>query len=107
MFANLHVAFTVLSLCYAQCLGYLFHTMFPFLSILQHYVEFNTCTVITLEKSLGVGSFGGSINHLVHCQSTLPVFLDMFGLSFMVRIVAPVFLGCWALIALTLVIHFQ
>ncbi len=99
MFANFHVAFTVLSLCYAQCLGYLFHTMFPFLSILQHYVEFNTCTVITLEKSLGVGSFGGSMNDRV--------LLDMFGLSFMVRIVAPVFLGCWALIALTLVIHFQ
>ncbi len=34
MFANLHVTFAMLSLCYAQCLGYLFHTMFPFLSIL-------------------------------------------------------------------------
>ncbi len=97
----------MLLLCYAQHLGYLFHTMFPSLSILQHYAEFNTCTIVTLQKLLGAGFFGGSVGHLVHCQTTILVFLDRVGLSSMVRIVALVFLGCWGLIVPALVIHFQ
>ncbi len=47
--------------------GYLFCTMFPFLGILQHDIKFDTRTIVTLEKLLGVGSLGGSINHLAHC----------------------------------------
>ncbi len=43
--------------------------MFPSLGILHHYVEFNTCTITTLEKLLGVGSFDGFINHLVCGQA--------------------------------------
>jgi hypothetical protein len=38
--------------------------MFPSLGILQHYTKFNTHTITMLEKLLGGGSFGGSINHL-------------------------------------------
>jgi hypothetical protein len=57
MLANLQVAFTMLSLCYTQCAGYLFHTMFPSPCILQQYVEFNTYTIVMLEKILNVGSF--------------------------------------------------
>jgi hypothetical protein len=67
MLANLQVVFAMFSLCYAQCLDYLFCTMFPFPSILQHHIEFDTRTITTLEKLLGVGSFGGSIGHLAHC----------------------------------------
>jgi hypothetical protein len=40
--------------------------MFPYVGILQHYVELNTFTIIMLEKLLGAGSFGGSISHLAH-----------------------------------------
>ncbi len=54
------------SLCYAQRLGCLLCTMFPSLSILQHYAEFDTHAIVTLEKLLGVRSFGGFINHLAH-----------------------------------------
>jgi hypothetical protein len=66
MFANHRAIFVMLSLCYAQCHGYLFHIMFPFSSILQHYAEFNIHTIAMLEKLLGVGTFGGFINHLTH-----------------------------------------
>jgi hypothetical protein len=52
-------------LCYAQHLGCLLRTMFPYLDILQHYVKFDTCTIVTLKKLLGVGFFGGSIGHLI------------------------------------------
>ncbi len=64
MLANLHMTFVMPSLCYAQCPGYWFRTMFPSLSILQHYVEFNICALTTLEKLLGARSFGGFIGHL-------------------------------------------
>ncbi len=62
------------SLCYAQHPGYLLHIVFPFPSILQHYVEFNTCTITMLEKLPGVRSFDGSINHLAHHQVIFLVF---------------------------------
>jgi len=67
MLANLHAAFMMLSLCYTQHLGYLFCIVLPFPSILQLYTEFDICTIVTLEKLLIVGSFGGFISHLVHC----------------------------------------
>ncbi len=51
-------------LYYAKHLSYLLHTMFQFLGILQHYTKFDTCTITSLEKLLGVGSYGGYINHL-------------------------------------------
>ncbi len=68
MFMDSHSAFVKLLLCYAQCLSYLFCTMFPFLNILQHYIEFNTLTIVSLEKSLDVKSFNGYINHLICCH---------------------------------------
>jgi hypothetical protein len=40
--------------------------MFSSLGILQQYAEFDTCTITTLEKLFGVGSFGGFIDHLAH-----------------------------------------
>jgi len=52
-------------LCYTQHPSYLLSTMFPSLGILHHYVEFNIPTITMLEKLLGVGSFDGSIRHLI------------------------------------------
>jgi hypothetical protein len=46
--------------------------MFPSPSTLQHYAKFNIHTITTLEKLLGVGTFGGFINHLIRRQATLP-----------------------------------
>jgi len=53
MFANLQATFTMFLLCYAHRLGYLLRTMFPSPNILQHYVEFDICTITTLEKLFG------------------------------------------------------
>jgi hypothetical protein len=59
-----------------------------------------------LEKLLTMGCFGGSINHLLHCQAT---FLPLGGLNFpfVVWTTTPTFLKCWALIDLALITHFQ
>jgi hypothetical protein len=78
--------------------------MFPTPCILQHYAKFDIHTIATLEKLLGVGSFGDSMNHLACCQA-ISIFSSMLNLPYVVWIVAPTFLGCWALIILTLVIH--
>ncbi len=94
MFADLQVAFAMLSLCYAQCLGYLLCTMFPAPGILQHYVEFNICIITKLEKLLSVGSFGGSISHLIYHHVIFPTFSGRLDLPFVVWIVALAFLGC-------------
>jgi hypothetical protein len=66
MLANPHVAFVMLSFCYAQCLSSLLHIIFLSLGILQHYVVYDSCTIVTLEKLLGVGSFGTIAGHLAH-----------------------------------------
>jgi hypothetical protein len=84
----------MLSSCYAQHPSYLFHTMFPSLSILQHYTKFNICTITTLEMLLGVGSFGGFINHLVHRQAIFLVSLGGINFLFVVWAITPAFLGC-------------
>jgi hypothetical protein len=68
--------------------------MFTFPSILQYYIKFNICSIITLEKLLDVGVFGGFIGHLACCQVTLFTFSNKFGLPSKVRIVAFAFLGC-------------
>ncbi len=93
--------------CYAQRLGYLLHIMFPSPSILQHYVEFDICTITKLEKLLGVKSFGGIIGHLAYCQAIFVAFSGRLNLLSIVRTIAPTFLGCWALIIPALVICFQ
>jgi len=59
-----------------------------------------------LEKFLGVGSFGGSIDHLICHQATLFASLGGLGFLFVVQITTFAFLGCWALIILAFVIHF-
>jgi hypothetical protein len=81
--------------------------MFPSLGILQYYVESNICTTITLEKLLGVGSFGGFINHLICHHAIIPTSLGGFGLPYVVWTTTPTFLKCWALIVLALVTHFK
>ncbi len=63
--------------------------MFPSPSILQHYVKFNTCTIVMLEKVFGVGSFGGSINHLAHCQGIFFASSVKLSLLFVVRLLGP------------------
>jgi hypothetical protein len=60
-----------------------------------------------LEKLLGVGSFGCSIDHLTRRHATLLVSSGGFGLLFVVWIIAPTFLGCWALFTLAFVTRFQ
>lgn len=50
MLANPHATFIMLSLCYAQCPSYLLHIIFLFLGILQHYVEYDSHTIVTLKK---------------------------------------------------------
>jgi hypothetical protein len=67
MFVNPHVTFIMLSLCYAQCPSYLLHIIFLFLGLLQHYAKYDAHTIVTLEKLLGVGSFGTIVGHLAHC----------------------------------------
>ncbi len=81
MLVDPHVAFAMLSLCNAQCPSYLLRTIFPFLDILQHYIEFDIHTRAMLEKLLGVGSFGDSIGHLIHCQATLLASSNGFSLA--------------------------
>ncbi len=92
--------------CNAQCHGYLFRIVFPSPGILKHYTKFDIHTIATLEKSFSAGSFGGSIGHLARRQTTPPTSLDKFDLPSTVQTIAPTFLGCWALIAPTLVTHF-
>jgi hypothetical protein len=74
--------------------------MFPSTSILQHYIEFNTCTIVTLKKLLNVASFGGFINHLAHRHAILLASLGWLSLPFIVWTIAPAFLQCWAIFAL-------
>jgi hypothetical protein len=61
MFINPQAAFAMFLLRYAQCSSYLFCTVFPFPSILYHYVEFDICTIVMFEKLFGVKSLGGFI----------------------------------------------
>jgi hypothetical protein len=60
-----------------------------------------------LEKLFGARSFSGFIGHLVHYQVILPISLGGFSLPFIVQTIALAFLGCWAVITLAFVIHFQ
>jgi len=60
-----------------------------------------------LEKLLGVRSFDGFIGHLVCCQTTFLAFSNNFSLLSIVWTIAPAFLGFWALIVPTFVIHFH
>jgi hypothetical protein len=64
---NLEATFAMFLLHYVEWSGYVLHTMFPSPCILQHYVEFDTHIIVTLEKLLSVKSFGGLINHLARC----------------------------------------
>jgi len=54
-----------------------------------------------------VKSFGGYINHLTCCRAIILVFSSGFDLPFVVWIIAPTFLGCWATIVPTIVTRFQ
>ncbi len=83
--------------------NYLLRTTFPSLGILHHYTKFNICTIVMLEKLLGVGSFDGFIGHLVRCQATFLASSGGLNLLFVVRTTTFTFLGCWALIILALV----
>jgi hypothetical protein len=74
--------------------------MFPSTSILQHYIEFDTRTIVTLKKLLNVASFGGFINHLVHHHVILLASLGQLSFPSIVWTIAPAFLQCWAILAL-------
>jgi glycerol uptake facilitator-like aquaporin len=52
-----------------------------------------------------VGSIGGFINHLNCCQTIILTSSGRLGLPFVVWNVVLAFLGCWALIVFTFVIH--
>jgi len=80
--------------------------VFSSLGILQHYVEFDTHTIVTLEKLLNVGSFGGFINNLIYCLAIFSVFSNELGLPSVVWTITHAFLGCWAIIVLAFVIRF-
>jgi hypothetical protein len=80
--------------------------MFPSPSILQHYTKFDPHTISTLKKLLGARFFGGSIDHLIHHQSIIPVFLGELNFPSIIQISTSTFLGCWALIIATLVNSF-
>jgi hypothetical protein len=54
-----------------------------------------------------VRSFSGSIDHLIHCHPILLASSSELDFPFMVWIVAPAFLGCWAMIVLAIITHFQ
>jgi hypothetical protein len=103
LLVDLRVIFVMVLLCYSRQPSYLFGTMFPSLSILQHYAEFDIRTIVTLE----IRSFGGSIGHLTCCHATFFASSGRIGLCSIVQIIAPTFLGCWELIAFTRVICFQ
>jgi hypothetical protein len=77
--------------------------MFPFLNILQHYIEFDINIIATLEKLLDVGSFNGYIDHLTCCKTIFLVFSGGLDLFSIVWTIVCTFLGCWTLIVLTFV----
>jgi len=54
---------------------------------------FDTRTIATLEKLLGAGSFGGSIDHLARSQTILHVFSNRLNLPFVVHTIALHFWG--------------
>jgi len=47
------------------------------------------------------------VGHLAYCQVILVAFSRGLGLPLVVQLVAPTFLGCWALITLGIFICFQ
>jgi hypothetical protein len=99
-FAHPQTTFVIFSLCYAQCPNYSFCIVFPTPYILQHYVKFDTLTIVMLEKLLGARSFGDSINHIAYHQTIISIYLGKFSLPSIVWIVALTLFGCWALINL-------
>jgi hypothetical protein len=60
-----------------------------------------------LEKLLGSKSISTTMGHLVHYQVNFLASSRGLGLPSMVRLATLAFLGCWAMIALALIFHFQ
>jgi len=58
--------------------------MFLSLCILQHYIEFDTHTIVSLEKLFDARFFGGSIGHLVCCQAMFLAYLGKLDFIFVV-----------------------
>jgi len=80
--------------------------MFPSLNILQHYIEFDIFSIISLEKLFDVRSFGGFIGHLICHQATFFVSLGELNFLSVVQTITLSLLRCWALIIITLATHF-
>jgi hypothetical protein len=93
MLVDLHAAFAMFSLCYAQQSNYLQCTIFPSLSILQHYTKFDVYTIV-MEKLLKSLSFGTIVGHLARSQVTFPISFKVLGLPLVVQHVSPAFLRC-------------
>ncbi len=64
MFANPQATFAMLSFYYVHRPNYLQHIVFPLIGILQHYIEFDACTIAMLKKLLALGSFNTTMGHL-------------------------------------------
>ncbi len=60
-----------------------------------------------MDKLLGIGFFNSMVGHLAYCEVILLAFSRGLGLPFVIQLVGPTFLGCWALNTPTFVIHFQ
>jgi hypothetical protein len=103
MFVNFYATFVMLSLCYAQHPSYLFHIVFSSLNILQHYVDFDIRTIVTLV--FGTRSFDGSISYLVRCQAILLTSLSKLDLLSIVRTIASHFwmLGIQSILHLSII----
>ncbi len=104
---NPQAAFMKLSLCYAQCLGYLFHIMFPSPGFLSHYVEFNTHTLELGWRSYLVRDLLVVLSVPQLIIRPLFLFLQAGLASFLQLGLLPPHLGCWVLITLAFVIRFQ
>jgi hypothetical protein len=95
MLANSQATFTMLLFCYALHPFYLLHIVYLSPSILQCYVEFDIYLMTTLEKLLGVGSFGISTSLLACChQVILPTSSRGLGLPLVVQLVPNTFQKC-------------
>jgi len=60
---------------------------------LQHFVEFDTCTIAMLEKLLGARYFGGFIGPLIRHHATFFTSSSTLSLLFAVWTTTPTFWG--------------
>jgi hypothetical protein len=85
----------MLLFCYALRPCYLLHIVYLSPSILQCYVEFDIHLMTTLEKLLGIGSFGISTSLLACCHQVILLASSReLGLPLAIRLVPRTFQKC-------------